>query len=327
MPTNVCNDSNSGSGCQPPLSPLVAEALRLGFRIVPEQRPLPWVHLLTVNVHKADSVDFSVDVSEEKASEVVASEDDKVVMFHEYMVELRDKVVVLENRADKSIVKVIRPSDSSRYCPEGRRRIRARISKRMGGYFSCEGFLLSLTFDPKLIDRSEAWREVGLRGRSFMNKVNTWRRRNGMSKVRGIRGLEEQPGTGYPHLHYAFPRLRWLAPITKMNEWWNQSENSVDMSYRDSFSPARYVCKYVSKMEGWSDRAMAEIWFNRTRQYSMSRDYYVVAEERRVPEWWFVRTGRLAGAGYWFRRLVDDYDTVLGANDIAMEVFIGTGKG
>jgi hypothetical protein len=59
----------------------------------------------------------------------------------------------------------------------------------------------------------------------------------------------------------------------------------------------------------------------------MSRDYYLVAAERRMPEWSLVRTARLGNAGSWFRALVEEYDTVLGANDIAVEVFIGSGKG
>ena len=46
-----------------------------------------------------------------------------------------------------------------------------------------------------------------------------------------------------------------------------------------------------------------------------------------APEWSLVRTARLGDAGSWFRSLVGEYDTVLGANDIAEEVFIGSGKG
>jgi len=124
-----------------------------------------------------------------------------------------------------------------------------------------------------------------------------------------------------------FPKLRWLCPIGLITEWWSQADNSVDFEYKDSFNPVGYVCKYVSKLDGWSDEALAEIWRNKTRLYSMSRDYYLVDTERRVPEWSFVRTARVQAAGRWFRELVDVYDTVLGANDIAKEVYFGSDCG
>jgi hypothetical protein len=240
---------------------------------------------------------------------------------------LADKVVIVQNLADKGLARVIHQADGSRYFPEGRKRIRAKIYKRMGKWSSCHGLMLTLTFDPKLISCDDAWREVGSRGSRLMDVVNVWRKREGMPRVRGIRVLELQKQTGYPHLHYVFPKLKWLCDVTKVSEWWGQAVNSVDISYKDSFNPVGYVCKYVSKLEGWSDEALSEIWLNRTRLYSMSRDYYLVADERRSPEWSFCRTARLSGAGVWFRALVGEYDTVLGANDLAMEVFIGSGKG
>jgi hypothetical protein len=198
----------------------------------------------------------------------------------------------------------------------------------MGKWSSCPGLLLTLTFDPKGISYDDAWREVGTRGSKLMDAVNVWRVRRGMPRVRGIRVVEVQGlHTHYPHLHYVFPKLRWLCPVELMAQWWGQAVNSVDISYRDSFHPVSYVCKYISKLEGWSDEELAQIWVNRTRLYSMSRDYYLVAAERRMPEWSLVRTARLGNAGSWFRALVEEYDTVLGANDIAVEVFIGSGKG
>lgn len=318
MSYNDYSLKESVQGCQVPgISPLVAEAVRLGCRIVSRQYLIPWVHLLTVKSDKAISQDF----------DAAQGDDARVEAFREYRSNLADKVVIVQNRADKSLVKVIRQADSSRYFPEGCRRIRAKIFKRMGKWSSCHGLMLTFTFAPELISRADAWREVGKRGSDTMDALNLWRVRRGMPRVRGIRVLEIQKQTGYPHLHYVFPRLKWLCPIELVTEWWSQAVNSVDISYKDSFSPVGYVCKYVSKLEGWSDEALAEIWLNRTRLYSMSRDYYLVAEEKRLPEWSLLRTARLGSAGSWFRDLVGEYDTVLGANDLAMEVFIGSGKG
>jgi hypothetical protein len=305
-------------GCQAPgFSPLVVEAVRLGARVVSWSCPLPWVHLITVKSDKAISQDFDAG----------QGDDARVESFREYRSNLADKVVIVLNRADKSVVKVIRQADSSRYFPEGRRRIRAKIFKRMGRWSSCPGLMLTFTFAPELISRADAWREVGKRGSDAMDALNLWRVRNGMPRVRGIRVLEVQEQTGYPHLHYVFPKLKWLCPVELVTRWWSQAVNSVDITYKDSFSPVGYVCKYISKLEGWSDEALAEIWLNRTRLYSMSRDYYLVADEKRLPEWSLLRTARLGAAGWWFRDLVGEYDTVIGANDLAMEVFIGSGKG
>lgn len=307
------------------VSKLVAEAIRLGCKITSRQFKIsyisPGLDLQSVNVGKANYA-----VSDDGVSGDVVSET-KVSAFRKYRENLADKVVIVQNSVDESVVKVIRRADSSRYFPEGRRRIKGRIYKRMGGFFSCNGLMTSITFDPKLISKSNAWRDVGSLGRSWLDNVNRWRVRNGMPRVRGIKVLEVQPGTGYPHLHYAFPRLRWLAPRDVLRRYWHYAAEGVDWRYRDSFSPAGYVCKYVSKLEGWTDEALAEIWVNRTRLYSMSRDYYLVDEEKRVPEWCYLKSTRLGLADMWFPSLVGEYDTVLGANDIAMEVYIGSGKG
>lgn len=325
MPTNISSLYKSLQGCQAPgVSLLVAEALRLGCRIVSRRPSLPWVHLMTVNSDKAILPDFDAGQGVNARVEVFQ---DKVEAFQDYRSKLADKVVIVQNRSDKSVVKVIRRADSSRYFPEGLRRIRAKIFKRMGKWSSCHGLMLTFTFAPELISRADAWRVVGKRGSDTMDALNVWRVRRGMPRVRGIRVLEVQKQTGYPHLHYVFPKLKWLCPIELITEWWSQAVNSVDISYKDSFSPVGYVCKYISKLEGWSDDALAEIWLNRTRLYSMSRDYYLVAEEKRLPEWSLLRTARLGAAGLWFRALVGEYDTVLGANDIALEVFIGSGTG
>ena len=250
-----------------------------------------WVHLLRVNVGKAGNAVFDEhNVSVFGGAADMGRSVDKVSAFREYRQALADKLVVIRSLSDKSRAKVICRSDSSRYFPEGRYRMKAKIVKRMGGFYSCNGLMVSATYDPKLFTIDEAWADVGSRGRRVMDNVNRWRRREGMAKVRGIKVVEVQPSTGYPHLHIAFPKLRYIAPIAKLTEWWGQADNSVDLKYRDSFSPAGYVCKYVSKLEGWDDDAMAQIWFNRTRLYSMALDYYTQPLEKRVAEWEFYST-------------------------------------
>jgi len=301
----------------------LAEAVVVWLRSLKDQHILPWVHLLQVNVGKAKSENFGgFDLSEYNLKlnlRGYEGDSDKVGQFRGYRQALADKLVVLRRLSDSSEAKVIRQSDSSRYFAVGRYRMKAKIIKRMGGFYSCSGLMLSCTYDPKLLSRDEAWADVGARGRRLMDNVNGWRRREGMAKVRGIKVLEEQSQTGYPHIHIAFPKLRWLARVEDISRWWGQAVNSCELTYRDSFSPAGYVCKYVSKMEGWSDEGLAEIWFNRTRAYSMSSDYYLQPVEKRVPEWSFYGTKRLSSLS--MAELMVTFDSVVGDQELLISGF------
>lgn len=278
-----------GQGCQVPVCSPSALSCDAAFGLMfssdkgEYSKLIHWVHLLRVNVGKA-----KIGSVASRQARFICK--DKVSAYKEYRNSLAGKLVVVRSKADSSVARVIRQSDSSRYFPAGRYRIKAKIVKRMGGFYSTNGLMLTATYAPKMISIDDAWRDIGGRSRKFLDNINRWRRHQGMTKVRGIKVLEVQPSTGYPHFHMAFPKLRYLAPIAKLTEWWGQAINSVDLTYRDSFSPAGYVCKYVSKLEGWSNDSMAELWFNRTRLYSMSRDYYLQPVEKRVPEWEFYGT-------------------------------------
>lgn len=295
-------------------SPLLRELTKLGvkFEILPYSSPgfIP----LEVNVGKAKN---GLSWSEKR----------QVGHFIGYCSKLRDELVVVKSIADGKVAKVVRRADSSRYFLKGRQRIKAKLIKRMGGFYSVPGMMMSVTYDPKLISRDDAWHDVGVRGRRLEDNLNRWRKRAGMAKVRGIRLLEPQRGTGYPHLHFAYPKLKYLAPIGKLTAWWAQASNSVDLSYRDSFSPAGYVCKYVSKLDGWDDLSLSYIWSNRTRLYSMSRDFYLVPVEKRESEWAFNRTMSLSDFKVRFANLMNDFDTLLGVDELVNEFVKGVDDG
>lgn len=158
----------------------------------------------------------------------------------------------------------------------------------MGRWGSTEGFLLSLTFDPKLLTRAQAWGTGRGRCSEFIRRVNIWRKRHGMPKAKFISTIESQTGTGYPHFHLVFPHLRWLAPIDVMTEYWHQGNNAVDMAVRNSIDPTSYVLKYITKLSGWSDLSLSYIWLNRTRLYSLSQDYRLPDySDKKVAEWQF----------------------------------------
>jgi hypothetical protein len=267
-------------------------------------------------------------VNEDKAKVSCFDRDkDRIARFREYRSSLAEKRVLVVSLAESSVLKVIKPADASRYFAGGRKRIKARIYKRLGRWYNCPGLLLSLTFDPKLIACDDAWRQVGQLRREFMNRVNRWRLRQGYQKAKFLTVLELQKQTGYPHIHLVFPYLRYLAPIGWLVEQWGQAPNSVDIKVRDSMSPVSYVCKYITKLDGWSDEALAQIWDNGTRLYSMSRDYYLPDySDKRVAEWCFKCTMSLAHLTMAFPRIMAEYDTLLGAEDIVERVF-GIGKG
>ncbi len=57
------------------------------------------------------------------------------------------------------------------------------------------------------------------------------------------------------------------------------------VEYADNVHLGGYVCKYITKMGGWSDEALAFIWKNRIRMYGYSRCYNLVNEPKKKFEW------------------------------------------
>jgi hypothetical protein len=281
------------------LTPMIKRALSLGAKITSsiekgssracESMPSYGFISLYVNADKAKVPHIHIVEPEDITwALMVVGEIERTEKFAEYKEKIEDKRVIVSNILDNTIAKIIKPCDSSRYFPKGRKRMQAKIYKRLGRWYNCPGLLISLTFDPGKITRYEAWKKVGKLRREFMDRVNRWRKRHGMKKAKFLSVIEVQPGTGYPHVHLVFPYLKSLAPIGWMTEQWGQAENSVDYKVRDSMSPVSYVCKYISKLEGWSDWALSYIWENKTRLYSMSRDYMLPDySDKRVPEWQF----------------------------------------
>lgn len=314
------------------LTPLLQEALRLGAKIISVEKngtsqatesPVsPGFIPFTVNEDKENTPHMHY-VNPDKLTYafMMVGESKRVEAFLDYLETLEDKRILVDNLTDGKLAKLIKPSDASRYFPGGRKRIKAKIFKRLGRWYNCPGLLLSLTFDPGKISRIDAWKQVGKLRREFMNRVNRWRKRAGLSKAKFLSVIEAQSGTGYPHVHLVFPYLFKLAPLAYLIETWGQASNSVDIKIKDSMSPVSYVCKYISKLEGWSDLALSYIWTNRTRLYSMSRDYVIPDySDKRVPEWQFRRCLSKSKAINLVVNGLGGYDTLLGADDLVTEI-------
>lgn len=138
------------------LTPLLQEALQFGaaidWRTYVSSRagdsPLsPGFITFIVNEDKANIPHLHC-VTPDKLNWVlmVAEESQQVEKFTDYLTRLENKRVLVENLIDASLAKIIRPSDASRYFPAGRKRIKGKIFKRLGRWFNCPGYLLSLTF-------------------------------------------------------------------------------------------------------------------------------------------------------------------------------------
>ena len=176
---------------------------------------------------------------------------------------------------------------SSRYFPDGQKYIIRRIRQRLGRAWSCGGVLVTLTYDPKRISKVDAWRKVGEHRRELVNKLWLYRRRHGLGRrpLGYLAVLEVQPGTGYPHVHLVFPNVRWLvgAPILT----WLWGHGFTDVRLRDAVSPTNYVCKYLSKMSGWSVESLAYLHNFGVRMYSIGRRYFLPKPKQYSP-WFFV---------------------------------------
>lgn len=226
----------------------------------------------------------------------------------------KESTVVLLSQPGSNDIRVIRSSDSSRYFKEGRRRIRGKIFRRIGKFSSTPAYLLSLTYDPKRLSRTEAWRRVGKDKSRFMNYINIYRRRRKWHRARYVSVVEPQKGTGYPHVHLVFPKLKYLAPIKYMSDVWDQGPNAVDYELRDSINCCSYVCKYVSKLDGWDETSLSYIWSFKTRLYHLSQDFCEKLGDRPVSNWSFMIRTTLGGLIHVYRGLIPYDCKLLGAD-------------
>ena len=71
--------------------------------------------------------------------------------------------------------------------------------------------------------------------------------------------------------------------------------------------------------------ALSYLWVNRTRLYSMSRDYILPdCSDKRVPEWCFAGITTRYALAKNFSNVMSKYETMLGAADI-VELIIKDG--
>lgn len=170
---------------------------------------------------------------------------------------------------------------SSRYFQQGRAQMIRNIRQRLSDG-QMKGVFFTLTVDAKGYSLTDAWPSMWPSFNRFKTCLNNYRKRH-MNASRGILYLAalEPHKSDYPHLHVYCPGLRWLIKrqdLGKMDEWWGMGSARTDKERRQD-SASAYILKYISKMDGWSEVAMALIWHFRIRIYNLSHNYYTGESE------------------------------------------------
>jgi hypothetical protein len=110
-------------------------------------------------------------------------------------------------------------------------------------------------------------------------------------------GCRSATGTGYPHVHIFFPKLKWIAPLDIINGNWRQGRSNIESPKKIRVNCAAYISKYLRKMRGWSDLHLALLWSGKCRMYSFSRGFSAKIEkpESEWQRWQIVEAKNLEG--------------------------------
>ncbi|MFC1917836.1 hypothetical protein ACFLXH_04210 [Chloroflexota bacterium] len=205
--------------------------------------------------------------------------------FAEYIDELAEKAILLKHVEDPERGVIVKPSNSSRYFPGGKRKAKRNIRTRFGIHYKAPGTFVTMTYDHEQYSRWEAWERLPKDLKRFKHDVTMRYKRQGRPSPKYISVIEEQPKTGYPHVHLFYPRLRWLLKKEDVQTLWGVGRTRVE--YAKNVNIGGYVCKYITKMGGWSEEALAFIWKHKIRLYSYSRCYKLPVEDKEPSEWAF----------------------------------------
>jgi len=168
----------------------------------------------------------------------------------------------------------------------GKRKAKRNIRTRFGIYYKAPGTFATLTYGHEQYARWEAWQRLSKDLKRFKHDITMSYKRQGRTSPRYISVIEEQSKTGYPHVHLFYPRLHWLLRKEDVQTLWGVGRTRVE--YARGVNIGGYVCKYITKMGGWSDEALAFIWKNKIRLYSYSRCYKLPTEDKEPSEWTFL---------------------------------------
>jgi len=177
--------------------------------------------------------------------------------FLEYVDELAEKAVLIKHKEEPRRGVIIKPCDSSRYFPGGKRKAKRNIKMRFGKNYTAKGTFVTSTYDHEEYSRWESWERLPKDLTRFKNAIKMRYHRAGRSAPKYICVIEEQTQTGYPHVHIFYPNLNWLLPKEDVQNLWGVGRTRIESAKKVNIGG--YICKYITKMGGWSDEALAFI--------------------------------------------------------------------
>ncbi len=210
----------------------------------------------------------------------------RVKLWRQHWRRVEGSSIYLQSVSDSRHFCRIRAKDHSRYHAEGRKRLQRRVLNAWGDW-PRNYVILTLTYDPARISREDAWANCTSETSRLLDNAWVYRKRHGQGgKPRPyLWVLEEQPGTGYPHIHMLICDT-WFAPKKKIAAWWGHGRTQVEKGKSAGADAALYVAKYVGKLKGWTDNALAHIWAHRSRIFGVSQQLATGAKRpKRDPEW------------------------------------------
>lgn len=208
-------------------------------------------------------VNDTLNVSQDQKREIIIND------FIKYKERIQNTCTIIT--LDDKSVNYIEATSKSRYFIGGRIKMQRNIKKRLGARWYSPGVLLTLTYDPKKITKFEAWEKISQHKKTLLHALYIRNIRNHSKGLKYLWAVENQPGTGYPHIHVFFPGLNYLMPSGELKNIW--SWGRVNVIHKDNINCASYLCKYLAKLEDWDIESQAEIWANKTRVYGYSVIY------------------------------------------------------
>jgi hypothetical protein len=134
-----------------------------------------------------------------------------------------------------------------------------------------------------------AWETIWPNYADFRRDLEKYLKQHGWKHNPRYIAVLEQHKSGYPHLHIVYPGLRYLAPKEVINKCWQMGATHVKGSRRGGpgvmVSALGYVCKYISKLSGWTEEGLAHLWHSRARLYNISPKLYAIPKEPKAPGW------------------------------------------
>ena len=212
--------------------------------------------------------------------------------------------IILEHVETAGRYASVAPAATSRYTAEGRAEQCGRIRSRLAVQTFSHACALTLTIDPsRWPSRWATWEGFAAKRLRFFDRLRRWLRRQGREMPAYVWAVEEQPGTGNPHLHVLFD-APWLAPKDRIDAWWGEGPAACRVERARHTSIHHYISKAlgeVAKQKSWSALGLAYVWRFRMRMWGVSQDLRAPAppEEREWQPWGVYVPG--VGLRVWIR--------------------------